>query len=94
MSDSTSFDTTDEEPTGKHECGEQQLLRIPLSTTTSGTTFGYQRALINRIHHAAFVEGAPYDAAAHKPTFVHDLLMLPGTLANLIKMVSYTYSRC
>lgn len=56
------------------------------------TTFGHQRALLNRMPASRLAPGAKYDASTYKPTFVHDTLALPGSLAQLLGKVS-TISR-
>ncbi|CAK1361569.1 hypothetical protein CB0940_03070 [Cercospora beticola] len=48
------------------------------------TTFGHQRALLNRMPASRLAPGAKYDASTYKPTFVHDTLALPGSLAQLL----------
>ncbi|KXT15857.1 hypothetical protein AC579_10411 [Pseudocercospora musae] len=63
--------------------GKPSGIPIPISSTGL-TTLAYERALRNRIPAAKLARRGVYDLEAYKPTFVHDILMLPGSLANLI----------
>lgn len=51
------------------------------------TTFGYQRALKTRVNHDKLLQNGALDTHLYTPTFVHDILMLPGSLAQLIGKV-------
>lgn len=63
-------------------------LQVPIPQLSSGlVTFAYKRALLNRIKAPKLKEGNIYDLSRYTPTFVHDTLMLPGSLANLIGKV-------
>ncbi|PPJ49713.1 hypothetical protein CBER1_02897 [Cercospora berteroae] len=62
-----------------------ELSQFEISVTGAQvTTFGHQRALLNRIPASRLALGAKYDASTYKPTFVHDTLALPGSLAQLL----------
>ncbi|EME47716.1 hypothetical protein DOTSEDRAFT_51059 [Dothistroma septosporum NZE10] len=47
-------------------------------------SFGYHRVLRNRITEQMISDGASYDIIKYKPTLIHDVFMLPGSLANLL----------
>ncbi|KAK4505304.1 hypothetical protein PRZ48_003267 [Zasmidium cellare] len=51
------------------------------------TTIAYQQALKNRLIEQLLSDGERFDANAYTPTFLHDILMLPGSLANLLDKV-------
>lgn len=57
---------------------------IPTAPTNNMTTFAHQKALRNRIKDSKFARNAEYDMRAFTPTFIHDCLMLPGSLANVL----------
>lgn len=62
-----------------------ELSQFEISVTGAPvTTFGHQRALLNRMPASRLAPGAKYDASTYKPTFVHDTLALPGSLAQLL----------
>ncbi|KAK5129823.1 hypothetical protein LTR08_002800 [Meristemomyces frigidus] len=66
------------------EC-EDESFHVPVPVSSDGpTTFSYQLALRNRLPNAKLVRHGDYDTSNYKPTFVHDCMMLPGSLANLI----------
>lgn len=66
-------------------------LQVPMPQLSNGlVTFAYHRALLNRIKESKLREGSSYDIKLFTPTFVHDTLMLPGSLANLIGKVCYS----
>ena len=65
---------------------EQELSETVIRTFTAGpVTFAYERALRNRIQYAKLLK--QYDTHHFTPTFVHDCLMLPGSLANVMGKV-------
>ena len=67
---------------------EDVFLSVPIPTYSTGiTTFAYQRVLRNRIKSGKLARGSDYDTRAFTPTFVHDCLMLPGSLANVLGKV-------
>lgn len=51
------------------------------------TTFAYKRALLNRLVDQTIQVGGKLDQKAYPPCFVHDCMMLPGSLANLLGKV-------
>ncbi|KAK5122103.1 hypothetical protein LTR85_004349 [Meristemomyces frigidus] len=64
---------------------EDDYFQVPIPTVSTGTTtFAYQLALQNRIKNGKLVRHGEYDMGAYKPTFIHDSLMLPGSLANFL----------
>jgi hypothetical protein len=78
---------TDENPSTEDE-DEAELLQVPVpDATTEPTVFAYERALCNRIRYPKLSRGGEYDTRAYTPTFVHDCLMIPGTLAAVMDKV-------
>jgi hypothetical protein len=68
---------------------EVDFLSVPIPTFSTGiTTFAYQRTLRNRVKSGKLARGGDYDTRAFTPTFVHDCLMLPGSLANVLGKVT------
>lgn len=51
---------------------------------SSITTIAYQNAMNNRIVEQLLCDGEKFNTNAYTPTFLHDVLMLPGSLSNLI----------
>ena len=75
---------------------EDHFLPVSMPVSSSGsTTFSYQLALQNRLHNDKLTSQGEYDTSVYKPTFIHDCMMLPGSLANLVGKVrsSITSSR-
>ena len=64
-----------------------------LINSTRLTTFGHHQALVNRVNPRYLAPGGKYDIKAYTPTFVHDTLMLPGSLANLLGKVRWRNPR-
>lgn len=65
-----------------------EFFQVSIPTFSTGlTTFAYQRALRNRIQNPKLSRYGEYDMRAFTPTFVHDCLMLPGSLANVLSKV-------
>lgn len=65
-----------------------EYFQVGIPTFSNGlTTFAYSQALRNRITESKLRKGGEYDVDNYTPTFVHDCLMLPGTLANLLDKV-------
>lgn len=68
---------------------DEPFLDVPIPNTTTGLSpFAYQRALGNRIKSSKLARGGDYDKRAFTPTFVHDCLMSPGSLANILGKVN------
>ena len=66
----------------------EDYLQVPIPSSSTGiATFAYQRALRNRIRNDKLARGGDYDTRVYTPTFVHDCLMLPGSLANVLGKV-------
>ncbi|KAF2485931.1 hypothetical protein BDY17DRAFT_67634 [Neohortaea acidophila] len=64
---------------------EEQHSQVPMPTSATGmTTFAHERALRTRIRASKLVRDGEYDMKKYTPTFIHDCLMLPGSLANLL----------
>jgi hypothetical protein len=72
---------------------DDEFLPVSIPTSSTGiTTLAYQRVLRNRIRSGRLARGGDYDTRAFTPTFVHDCLMLPGSLANVLsKVISHIY---
>lgn len=69
---------------------EEPFLPVSMPVSSSGyVTFGYERALRNRIPETKISRHGEYSARAYTPTFVHDCLMLPGSLANVLGKVQH-----
>jgi hypothetical protein len=63
----------------------QRQLQVQMPTSSPGlTTFAYQRALLNRISAPKLSKEGTYDLTKFTPIFIHDALMLPGSLASLL----------
>ncbi|TKA71961.1 hypothetical protein B0A55_05394, partial [Friedmanniomyces simplex] len=75
--------TGNDEDNGLEEVEEYLQICMPFSSP-GVTTFAYQQALQNRIPDGKLRVNGEYDARWYKPTFIHDCLMLPGSLANLL----------
>ena len=64
------------------------FLPVPMPVSSNGpTTFAYQSALQNRLRYDKLTPHGEYDMDVYKPTFLHDCMMQPGSLANLIGKV-------
>lgn len=67
---------------------------IPVRTNSTGlVTHAYQRALAHRIKYDLLLPGQHLDVEEHIPAFIHDTLMLPGSLAQLTDQVQLPVSR-
>lgn len=56
---------------------------IPSEPANDLAPFAYQRALRNRIQDDELSKGRKYDIKAYMPMFVHDCLMMPGSMSNI-----------
>jgi hypothetical protein len=66
---------------------------LPLPTSSPGhLTYAHQQAMANRIIYDQILPGAHFDPAVYTPVFLHDTLMLPGSLATVIGKVRYPVS--
>lgn len=75
------------------QCSNHQYLQVGIPTFSNGlTTFAYQQVLRNRISETKLQKHAEYDTEKYTPTFIHDCLMLPGSLANLLEKVRIGYA--
>lgn len=64
------------------------FLQVSMPSFSTGiTTFAYQRALRNRILNDKLRSGGEISMSRFTPTFIHDCLMLPGSLSNLLMKV-------
>lgn len=80
--------TTFEETGSQLTDEEEPFLPVSIPDFSLGyVTFGYERALRNRILETKISRHGKYDMRAYSPTFVHDCLMLPGSLANVLGKV-------
>lgn len=79
-----SFQTTNTDDNDPTE-NEDQFFQVSIPTFTTGLTlFAYERALRNRVRSSKLKHGGEYDMHTYTPTFVHDCLMLPGALINVL----------
>ena len=61
---------------------------LPLPTFSPGLlTHAHQQAMANRITYDAIAPGAIFDPTTYTPVFLHDTLMLPGSLAAVLGKV-------
>ena len=61
---------------------------LPMPTFSPGClTHAHQTAMANRISHDLILPGGDLDPALYTPVFLHDTLMLPGSLATVIGKV-------
>lgn len=61
---------------------------LPLPTFSIGyVTHSHQQAMANRIPHDQLLPGGGLDPAIYTPVFLHDTLVLPGSLASLLGKV-------
>jgi hypothetical protein len=82
--DANSNDTTAETP----ETTENLPNLLPLPTSSPDhLTHSHQQAMANRIIYDQILLGARFDPAVYTPVFLHDTLMLPGSLATVIGKV-------
>ncbi|KJX98315.1 hypothetical protein TI39_contig418g00009 [Zymoseptoria brevis] len=87
LNDASSFNVSLMSQDSEQENHEavQRHLQVAIPTSSPGlTTFAYQRALRNRIEASKLLEDNIYDLTRYTPTFIHDALMLPGSLAGLL----------
>ncbi|CAK4034021.1 Hypothetical predicted protein [Lecanosticta acicola] len=82
---STGNDSGDSIPAIAQTDDEARLLHVQLSTVSTGMcTQAYQQALANRIHQRLITDKGKYNTNEYPPVIVHDIMMLPGSLAALI----------
>ena len=82
--DANTNDTTAETP----ETPENIPNLLPLPTSSPDhLTHSHQQAMANRIIYDQILPGARFDPAVYTPVFLHDTLMLPGSLATVIGKV-------
>jgi hypothetical protein len=62
------------------------LLTIPTSSP-GHLTHAHQQAMTNRITYDKLLPGGAFDPALYTPVFLHDTLMLPGSLATVLGKV-------
>lgn len=63
---------------------------LPLPTSSPGyLTYAQQQAMANRVPYDLLVPGGELDPSVYTPVFLHDTLMLPGSLATLIGKVRH-----
>lgn len=67
--------------------------QVPIPFTTQGLcTYGYQQVLANRIDERLLGERQKFDIKDYNPTFIHDIMMLPGSLAELLGKVGLIFT--
>lgn len=63
---------------------------LPLPTSSPGyVTHAHQQAMSNRITSDKLEPGGAFDPEVYTPVFLHDTLMLPGSLASLLGKVHF-----
>jgi hypothetical protein len=63
---------------------------LPLPTSSPGClTHAHQQAMANRITYDRLLPGGAFDPALYTPVFLHDTLMLPGSLATVLGKVRH-----
>jgi hypothetical protein len=61
---------------------------LPLPTSTPGyVTHAHQQAMAHRLTYDKLLPGGAFDLALYTPVFLHDTLMLPGSLASVLGKV-------
>jgi len=69
---------------------EAELSRASVTVQLhSLATFAYQQALRCRMSHSILARGGEYNVERYTSIFVHDCLMLPGSMASLLNRVRY-----
>lgn len=65
----------------------------PIPFVSTGLcTYSYQQVLANRIDERLLGESQKFDITDYNPTFIHDIMMLPGSLAELLGKVRLTFT--
>lgn len=68
--------------------------QIPIPFTTQGLcTYGYKQVLASRIDERLLYEKQKFDIKDYNPTFIHDIMMLPGSLAELLGKVRLHFTQ-
>ena len=69
---------------------ESTSLLLPLPKSSPGLlTHAHQQAMANRIKYDHLLPGGNFDPDLYTPVFLHDMLMLPGSLATVIGKVRH-----
>lgn len=84
--DADADNTTTDNPESVQEL--TSLLPLPTSSP-SCLTHAHQQAMANRITYDQLLSGSAFDPAMYTPVFLHNTLMLPGSLAALLGKVSF-----
>lgn len=75
-------------PASATQSKANQITLLPLPTSSPGyVTHAHQEAMKNRIPYDSLLPQNLFDPKLYTPVFLHDTLMLPGSLANLIGKV-------
>ena len=83
---STSSSDSDTPPPYDHPVKLSDLL--PLPTSSPGyLTHAHQQAMAHRVTYDKISPGGAFDPSLYIPVFLHDTLMLPGSLATLLGKV-------
>jgi hypothetical protein len=68
---------------------------LPLPTSSPGyLTHAHQQAMANRMAYDRILPGGAFDPALYTPVFLHDTLMLPGSLATVLRKVRHNQTEC
>lgn len=81
-----SSDDSDSPSTTTNESLTQHLLPLPTSSP-GNLTHAHQQVMANRITFDKLDPDGAFDTAKYTPVFLHDTLMLPGSLASLLGKV-------
>ena len=66
---------------------------LPLPTSSLGyLTHAHQQAMANRVTYDKITPGGAFDPSLYTPVFLHDTLMLPGSLATILGKVRLHHS--
>jgi hypothetical protein len=77
-----------------HEDDEEQYFQVSIPFYSGGyAPFSYEMALSNRIRNGKLREGGQYSMSKYPPIFIHDCLMVPGALSNVLGEVR-RWRRC
>lgn len=82
--DTDANNTTTDNPESLQE--STSLLPLPKSFP-SCLTYAHQQAMANRVTYDQLLPGSAFNPAMYTPVFLHDTLMLPGSLAALLGKV-------
>ncbi|KAM0700845.1 hypothetical protein Q7P35_012567 [Cladosporium inversicolor] len=86
----TSASSSDSDTPPPHQPPINLSSLLPLPTSSPGPlTHAHQQAMAHRITYDKLLPGGAFDPSLYTPVFLHDTLMLPGSLASLLGKVRY-----